>query len=399
MRFVFCLFPATLAACFCLLASPSVALAHEPGSGLIAITELPEAPQAQFALTESEPPAQTSAAQSNASSQTASQQPGAGMSSHDKPEEQIAAPEPQAGNINGTVLDVNGDIVPGVAVVLEGPAPGGSRTSVTNSSGFFEFHDLKPGVPYHVTISANGFVSWTSPVITLNPGQFLVLTTIRLQVAGVVTSVMVSSSTEQIAVEQVKIEEQQRVFGIIPNFYVVYDSNAVPLTAKLKLKLALKVTFDPLTIAGVGFLAGVYQAADTPDYVQGAKGYGQRFGAVAANGFSDIMIGGAILPSLLHQDPRYFYQGTGTIKSRASHAISSPFRCKGDNGNWQWNYSTVGGDLASAAISNAYYPESNRGAGLLFSSLLVGTAERMSADLIQEFVLRKFTSSRTKDQQ
>ena len=39
------------------------------------------------------------------------------------------------------------------------------------------------------------------------------------------------------------------------------------------------------------------------------------------------MIGGAILPSLLHQDPRYFYQGSGTKKSRALHALrtySSP---------------------------------------------------------------------------
>jgi hypothetical protein len=76
------------------------------------------------------------------------------------------------------------------------------------------------------------------------------------------------------------------------------------------------------------------------------------------------MIGGAILPSLLHQDPRYFYQGTGTKKSRALHALSNSFVCKGDNGRRQPNYSSIGGDLASAAISNAYYPASNRGVGL-----------------------------------
>jgi hypothetical protein len=104
------------------------------------------------------------------------------------------------------------------------------------------------------------------------------------------------------------------------------------------------------------------------------------------------MIGGAILPSLLHQDPRYFYQGTGTKKSRALHAISNPFVCRGDNGHRQPNYSSLGGDLASVALSNAYYPASNRGAGLVFENFVISTGERMLASLVQEFVLNKFTS-------
>jgi hypothetical protein len=103
------------------------------------------------------------------------------------------------------------------------------------------------------------------------------------------------------------------------------------------------------------------------------------------------MIGGAILPSLLHQDPRYFYQGTGTNKSRALHAITSPFVCRGDNGTPQPNYSTIGGDLASAALSNAYYPASNRGLGLFFGNFLIGTGQRAAANLAQEFILRRLT--------
>jgi hypothetical protein len=105
------------------------------------------------------------------------------------------------------------------------------------------------------------------------------------------------------------------------------------------------------------------------------------------------MIGGAILPSLLHQDPRYFYQGTGTKKARALHAISSPFIAKGDNGRWEPNYSSIGGDLATGAISNAYYPESNRGPGLVFDNALITTGGRMVNGLIQEFVLRRLTPS------
>ncbi|MGC8549180.1 MAG: carboxypeptidase-like regulatory domain-containing protein [Acidobacteriaceae bacterium] len=306
--------------------------------------------------------------------------------------QEISAPAPQTGTIIGTVIDVNGIIVSGATVVLEGPSLSDPRTVVTNDNGFFELHDLKPGTPYQIIASAKGFANRVLPVIVLKPGQYLDLSSIRLQVAEVVTTVHAAYSTEQIATEQVRVEEKQRVLGIIPNFYVVYDPNVVPLTTKLKFSLALKVATDPITFIGAGFLAGIYQAADTPDYVEGAKGYGQRIGAVYAGGFTDIMIGGAILPSVLHQDPRYFYQGTGTKKSRAFHAISSAFICKGDNGQWQPNYSTVGGDLASAAISNIYYPAANRGAGLVFENTLINTADRMAANLAQEFILRKFTT-------
>jgi len=138
-------------------------------------------------------------------------------------------------------------------------------------------------------------------------------------------------------------------------------------------------------------MAGVRQAAHTPDYVLGAKGYGQRFGAEVADGFSDILIGGAILPSLLHQDPRYFYQGTGTTRSRLEHALASPFVCKGDNGRWQPNYSSLGGDLASSALMETYYPQSNRGAGMVFGQFAISTAERELSGVVQEFVLRKLT--------
>jgi hypothetical protein len=115
-------------------------------------------------------------------------------------------------------------------------------------------------------------------------------------------------------------------------------------------------------------------------------------GAAAADGLSDIMIGGAILPSLLHQDPRYYYQGTGTTKSRVLHAISYPFICRGDNGKLQPNYSSVGGDLGSAALSNLYYPQSDRGANLVFQNFAITTGERMLSTLVQEFVLNRLTA-------
>lgn len=308
-------------------------------------------------------------------------------------QEPEAPSQPQAGSVGGTVLDTNNDVVPGATVTIDGPNSNEHRTTSSDENGSFRIGDLPPGGPYHVTIHANGFVAWVSPLLTIAPGEIEFVKDIRLAIAGGATSVTVLSSPVEIATEQVKVEEQQRVLGVIPNFYVVYDKDAPPLTTGLKFKLALKAGTDPVTLLGVAFLCGIGQAGDSPDYREGLIGYGQRFGANFTDGFTDIMFGGAVLPSLLHQDPRYFYQGTGTKKSRALHALESPFICKGDNGKWQPNYSSVGGDLISGAISNAYYPDSNRGPGLVFENALITTGGRMVNGLVQEFLLRKLTPS------
>ena len=297
----------------------------------------------------------------------------------------------QMGTIVGTASDVNGQTIGAANVMLEGLDPNDRRTAVTNDNGFFELHDVKPGIPYHVTISAEGFAEWTSPALTIEPNQYKILTGIQLQLAMIRTNVNVTQTAEEIATDQVKTEEKQRVFGIFPNFNVVYDPNPVPLTTKLKFRLALKGSIDPVTFIGIGIRSGVGQARDTPDYGQGAQGFAKRFGANTADAFTGVMIGGAILPSLLHQDPRYFYQGTGATKSRIRHAVLHPFVCKGDNGTWQPNYSSLGGDLASSAISNAYYPASSRGAGPLFKNFALSTAENIAGSLVQEFVLHKWT--------
>ena len=306
-------------------------------------------------------------------------------------QQMISAPEPKTGTIIGTVVDVNDDPVPGASVVLDAPSIAERRNAVTNEHGFFKIDNVRPGIPCNVTISASGFANWISPQVILKPSQYLELTGIRLGIAEAVTTVHAIVSTEQIATQQVKIAEHQRVLGVIPNFYVVYDRQPAPLTSKLKFELALRTATDPVTFAGSAFVAGIDQAADKYDYQQGAKGYAQRFGASYANGLTDIMVGGAILPSILHQDPRYFYQGTGPTRSRILHAISYPVMCRGDNGHLQPNYSSLGGFLASGAISNAYYPESNRGPGLVFSVAAVDVAADMANGLLQEFVLHKLT--------
>jgi Carboxypeptidase regulatory-like domain len=296
-----------------------------------------------------------------------------------------------AATVMGTVTDVNGDAIPDATVILKEVESNDPRTIVATENGMFQFNDVTPGITYQLSISAKDFADWTSRPIIVSPGQFKIVTGIRLRVATEVTSVDVHYDPVEVATEQFKAEEKQRVFGIIPNFYVSYESDPAPLTTKMKFKLALKVSTDPVTAGGVLFVASAKQAGNTPDYGQGWGAYGKRVGLVATDGFADIMIGGAILPSLLHQDPRYFYQGTGTTGSRFRHAVFSTFVARTDQGESQPNYSSLGGVLASSSLANLYYPRSNRGAGLVFGNFAIGIAERIGANLAQEFLLGKFT--------
>jgi Carboxypeptidase regulatory-like domain len=293
------------------------------------------------------------------------------------------------GSISGTVLDINGAIVPGATIVLDGAA-GASRTVLSDGGGTFVLQNVAPAGAYRVLIRANGFAEWKSEPFSITAGQSFELSNISLKAIGDAASVIVTASSAEIAAEQVRIEEKQRVLGLIPNYLVVYDRDPAPLTPKMKFMLAVKVSVDPVTFVGVATLSAANQAADRPNYQQGLRGYGQRFGSLYADGFTDLMIGGALLPIALHQDPRFFYQG-GATRSRIIHAIMSPFVCRSDYGRRQPNFSSIGGDLISTAIAETYYPESNRGAGAFAGTFLVNTGERMISAIAQEFILRKLT--------
>ena len=296
---------------------------------------------------------------------------------------------PDTGSIEGTVLDITGGAVPKATVVLE--EGNEHRTTVADDNGFFKFDGIMPGTPVRIVVNASELKRWASSEMILQPRQSFILTGIKLAVAPVEASVT-AVSPEEVAAEQVKVAEQQRVFGVIPNFYVTYDKHPAPLTSKLKFQLAFRALMDPVTIAGFGINAGIYQAADYPSYGQGAAAYGKRLGATFAGGYAKIMFGDAVLASLLHQDPRYIYQGTGTTKSRLKHAIGSAFIARGDNGQREINWSDLGGDLAVGALQNTYYPSQDRGAGLVLRGALIGAGGRMALGVFQEFVLPRWTS-------
>ena len=203
---------------------------------------------------------------------------------------QNVKPELKGGIIIGTAIDANGDPVPSATVELKDLDSGDRRTVTTPDSGSFEFRDVQPGVPYQITITAQDFADWHSSSIALEPGQFKIVTGIQLQIHTEVTQVQVTYDPVQVATEQLKAEEHQRVFGIVPNFYISYEENPAPLTAKMKFQLALKVSTDPVTAAGVLAVAGFRHAGDSLDYGQGWDAYGKRLGATAANNFSNIML-------------------------------------------------------------------------------------------------------------
>ena len=183
------------------------------------------------------------------------------------------------------------------------------------------------------------------------------------------------------------------MFGFIPNFYVTYDPHPVSLTSKQKFELAWKTTVDPVTFAIIGGIAGVQQAENAfSGYGQGAQGYAKRYAASYADVVTGTLLGSAILPSLLKQDPRYFYKGTGSTRSRSLYAIANSVICKGDNGRWQANYSNILGNLAAGGISNLYYPAQNRnGAALTFENAAIGIGATAAANLVEEFLMRKLT--------
>ena len=219
--------------------------------------------------------------------------------------------------------------------------------------------------------------------------------------AANVTDVQVSLSRVEVAEEQIKDQEKQRVLGVFPNFYVTYDPHPVALTSKQKFELAWKTTIDPVTFVIVGGIAGIQQAENSfGGYGQGAEGYAKRYGASYADLAFGTFLGSAIFPSLLKQDPRYFYKGTGSIRSRSLYAIANAVICKGDNGRWQVNYSNILGNLAAGGISNLYYPSQNRnGAGLTFENAVIGIGATAAANLVEEFLMRKLTPNLPKHNQ
>ncbi|HEY2118185.1 MAG TPA: carboxypeptidase-like regulatory domain-containing protein [Candidatus Acidoferrum sp.] len=325
------------------------------------------------------------------------------MSSRSLPDAPLAKSDPksspqhsvsleESSSVAGTVLDVSGAGVPGAEVSLTHEDGTELRTVVSEAGGEFNFTKIPPG-PYLVVINAQGFAPFTSAEFVVSGQQTYEMPDVLLSVATASMEVMVRP-TDLIAAEQIRAAEKQRLVGIIPNFYTSYIYDAAPLTWKQKFSLATRGTFDPVSMVGVGFAAGLEQANNSyAGYGQGAAGYSKRFAAKFADGRTSDFLTHAVFPTLFHQDPRYYYQGTGSFKSRLVHAVGSAFVTRSDSGRTEPNYSFVLGDMCSAALSNLYYPPANRGVSLVFNRAAVGLAGRVGGNIIREFLPKHSTTN------
>lgn len=305
------------------------------------------------------------------------------------------APDSQqtgAGIISGTVLDTNQDVLQGAQVTLSSQSGAASRSVKSGNNGQFEFNGLPPD-SYKLTVTAPGMSAFTTPDISLAKGEDRIVPAVTLSVFGGATSVTVNGNKEELAEQQVQTALQQRVGGIIPNFYSTYDWNAPPMEAKQKFQLSFHSILDPVAFLAVAGVAGAEQYKNVfPAYGSGFEGYGKRYGAAFANHTTGILLSRAVYPAIFHQDPRYFYKGKGSVSSRILYAVSAAVIARGDNGRWQPNYSHVLGNFTAAGISNLYYPASDRGGSLVLLNGLAGTGADAVANLIREFLLKQITS-------
>jgi hypothetical protein len=293
------------------------------------------------------------------------------------------------GNIVGTILDQTGSVAVGALVHLTIEDKSISREVASGDNGQFSFSNVPPGA-FKISVNAPGFGDQGFSG-ELASGQTFLIPPIVISIATVVTDVKVAVDPVEVATEEVHEELHQRVLGFIPNFYVSYHPDAAPLTTKLKFQLAWRSTTDPVTLGGTAFLAGLQQAGDQyPEFGQGMEGYGKRLGAGYGDVLASTFLSGAIFPTVLKQDPRYYFQGSGSTRSRILHAISNSVRCKGDNGRWQVNYSNILGSFGGAAASSYLYPTTNRGTFTL-SNGFIRMGESSLAGIVQEFVVPKLS--------
>lgn len=191
---------------------------------------------------------------------------------------------------------------------------------------------------------------------------------------------------KETAAEQLKQQEKQRVMGVMATFNTTSNRDALPLSPGQKYQLFFKSATDPWPFLLASVTSGIGQARGSePEWGQGVQGYAKKFGANYSDYFIGNFFGNAVLPSLLHEDPRYFQKGSGNRAGRFLWAASSTVWCRRDNGRWGPNYANVVGNLMGSAIARAYYPESERNVTDTVTDGLTVTAEGIVGSEVIEF--------------
>jgi hypothetical protein len=294
-------------------------------------------------------------------------------------------------SITGTVRDGRGLPLVGVEARLLGHNNNIEAKQATDNNGVFTFTNVPAGI-YHVRIVAPGRQPFASEPLAVGAGTRHELPIVVMRMVTKTTTVNVNASSQEVVEAQVKQQEKQRLLGVLPNYYTSYIWNAGPMTPKLKFGMAFRTITDPVSFLVVAGIAGAEQYHKTfPGYGQGAEGYAKRFGSTYADTVASRMLGSAVFPVLFHQDPRYFYRGSGSVRSRLTYAVLCAVVSRGDNGRLQPNYSHILGSFAAAGISNLYKSPQDRQVGLTVRNGLIITAAAAGVNVMREFLFRNIT--------
>jgi len=190
---------------------------------------------------------------------------------------------------------------------------------------------------------------------------------------------VVVGKSQETAIGQPGVVQDKHIFGVLPNYRTAEGSVPFsPITVKQKFMIASKDSMSPPSYILGGIFAGLSQLTNSnPSFGQGLTGYAKRYGTNTADQVIGNYMTEAIMPSILHEDPRYFRKGTGTGWSRIGYALSRVLVTKTDAGGERFNFSEFIGNSGVAAIGNLYYPDAK---GL--SSTVQRAASQIATDAI-----------------
>jgi len=195
-----------------------------------------------------------------------------------------------------------------------------------------------------------------------------------------------------------KKDGSERIFGIFPAFNVSNQLNPEPLSKRHKFMLFARSTYDPVTLITPAIKVPLLKGAEpTSDLGTGFEAFAKRYGILLADGTSSRFFRGFFFPTILHEDPRYFRRGQGSLGSRLGYGVSRAFITRTDSGNNRFNWSRLLGSAVSAGVSNTYYPDSQRGASATLFSFGLSYVSEAGASVLKEFAPDIATKLRSKN--
>lgn len=200
--------------------------------------------------------------------------------------------------------------------------------------------------------------------------------------------------------EKEKVKEgNERIFGIFPAFNVSDQVHPMPLTSGQKFKLFARGTYDPVTFIAPAIKVPLLQAVEGDSgFGTGFAGFAKRYGVSLADGTSSRFFRQFLFPALLKEDPRYFRRGQGGFGPRLGYSVSRLFVTRNDSKKNTFNWSRLLGSAASSGLSNAYYPESQRGRTTTLFNFGLSYLSEAGANIVKEFapdISRKFRRNKS----